>query len=474
MPDWLGLYHRLPGPPRSLAASVRGYQLRRWRYGPETERLAEAARERETWPPERWEAWRQERLAEVLRRAATEVPYYRRQWADRRRRGDRGSWEELANWPLLRKESVRATPAAFLAEDCDRRRMLHLRTSGSSGTPIQLWRSRRTDRAWYALFGARNLGWNGVSRADRWAILGGRLVAPFAQRRPPFWVWNAGLQQLYLSSYHLAPRNVPDYLDAVRRWRPTFMLGYPSSMHALARSVLELGLEPPALKVAISNAEPLFEHQRQAIAAAFGCPVRDTYGMVELVAAASECQAGTLHLWPEVGIVEVLRDETAQSLAEGQTGRFVCTGLLNADMPLIRYAVGDRGALASATEACRCGRSLPALQAIEGRLDDVLLTPDGRRIGRLDPVFQGDLAVSEAQIVQESLERIRVRFVPAAGYAAGHGQEIIRRLRARLGDVEVVLEPVEQLPRSAGGKLRGVVSQLTSGDGDAALRDARR
>jgi phenylacetate-CoA ligase len=148
-------------------------------------------------------------------------------------------------------------------------------------------------------------------------------------------------------------------------------------------------------------------------------------------------------------------------------GRLVCTALLNTDMPLIRYDVGDRGALASQAGTCPCGRSLPCLQKMDGRSDDLVLTADGRRIGRLDAVFQADLAIVEAQLVQESRQRLRVRFVPASGYTNRHGREVARRLRERVGDMDIELEPVNHIPRSPRGKLRGVISKLAPSEASA-------
>ena len=81
----LRLYYRLPAPARSIAATLEGYYLRWWRYGPMSERLMQEAIEREHWTAEQWRAWRDERLAYVLERAATLVPYYRDQWSARRR-----------------------------------------------------------------------------------------------------------------------------------------------------------------------------------------------------------------------------------------------------------------------------------------------------------------------------------------------------------------------------------------------------
>ena len=114
MSNWLKLYHHLPYPLRVLTASARGYSLRRWRFGPETERLVEEAFEREHWSLERWKDWQEERLAYVLNRAATKVPYYRDHWLARRRKNDRASWEYLENWPILKKEPLRAHPHAFV------------------------------------------------------------------------------------------------------------------------------------------------------------------------------------------------------------------------------------------------------------------------------------------------------------------------------------------------------------------------
>lgn len=454
----LRLYRCLPASTRSAAASMHGYHIRSWRYGRETERLVQEALEREQWGPAHWREWQEERLVRLLHHAATSVPYYRDEWLARRRRGDRSSWEELANWPVLKKEAVREHPRAFVADGCDVRRMFHEHTSGTTGKSIDLWWSRRTVRTWYALFEARWRHWHGVSRRDRWAILGGQLVTPVAQRRPPFWVWNVALNQLYMSSYHLAPDLIPFYLDALQRHRVRYLWGYSSSLYALAQEALRLGRSDLRMAVALTNAEPLFAYQRHAIAEAFHCPVRETYGMAEIVAAAGDCQSGQLHLWPEVGWLEVLEGD--QAAEDGRVGDLIGTGLLNVDMPLIRYRVGDRGARQSAEIPCPCGRTLPRLAAVEGRQDDVLHTVDGRRIGRLDPVFKADLPVREAQIIQEALAKVRVRYVPAPEFGPASARSIITRLQARMGAVEVILEPVSEVPREANGKFRAVICRI--------------
>jgi phenylacetate-CoA ligase len=419
--------------------------------------VAEAL-EREQWSSERWRSWQEEQIAILLHHAATRVPYYRDRWEERRRKGDRVSWEYLDNWPVLEKESLRENPLAFLADGRDRRRMYHLQTSGTTGKSLELWWSKRTARAWYALFEARVKRWNSVSTAERWAILGGQTVTPVNQSKPPFWVWNSALNQLYMSSYHLAPRLIPHYIEALRSYEIKYLLGYTSSLYAVAQEILLSGRQRLKMAVVITNAEPVLDHQKEAIGEAFQCPVRETYGMAEIVVAASECHEGHMHLWPEAGLLEVLKDNRAAQA--GIAGHLVCTGFLNQDMPLIRYRVGDSGSVCDAGALCSCGRTLPVLASIEGRADDVLYTKDGRRVGRLDPIFKGRLPIREAQIIQESLNRVKVRYVPAPDFTLDAGRSIIEQLQMRMGAVEVTLEQMHELPRGANGKLRAVICNL--------------
>lgn len=452
----LSLYHRMPRSTRSIVASARGYYLRWWRYDKQTERLVEEALERDYWTKTQWDDWRQERLSYILHRAATKVPYYRDMWSKRRQNGDRSSYEYIENWPILEKQTLRERNWDFIADDRNPRFMFRDHTSGTTGTSLDIWLTRETVKYWYALTEARWKRWYGVSRQDRWAILGGQLVTPVSQQEPPFWVWNSGLNQLYLSSYHLCSDAVRWYLDAISKYRVTYLLGYPSAIYTLALEAQRLDRKDFTLDVVIANAEPLYDHQRHAIARAFACPVRETYGMAEVVAAAGECEEGSLHYWPEVGLIQT--GTTANDL----NSDFICTGLINADMPLIRYRVGDSGSLRPVE--CACGRHLPLIRNVEGRSDDLLYTIEGRQIGRLDPVFKSKLPIVEAQIIQKSLTMVKVRYVPANDFSNDTLATLRRRIQERMGQLEVTFERVPAIPRTARGKFRAVVSELSAED----------
>ena len=64
------------------------------------------------------------------------------------------------------------------------------------------------------------------------------------------------------------------------------------------------------------------------------------------------------------------------------------------------------------------------------------------------------------QYEQETLERVRVRYIPADGFSVADARSIVERLRQRMGDIEVILEATDSIPRGANGKFRAVICQL--------------
>ena len=130
-------------------------------------------------------------------------------------------------------------------------------------------------------------------------------------------------------------------------------------------------------------------------------------------------------------------------------------------VPLLRFAIGDTAIASRETDACLCGLPFPVIEAIVGRVDDVLCTPDRGLIGRLDTVFKGlPNSIVEAQIVQTSAEIIVLRVVPdRSRYRPEHARQLVRQMRGRLGQVVAIeVEEVSEIPRSANGKIRSVIN----------------
>jgi phenylacetate-CoA ligase len=137
----------------------------------------------------------------------------------------------------------------------------------------------------------------------------------------------------------------------------------------------------------------------------------------------------------------------------------VVTTLSRTYQPLIRFRLGDVAAWSS--EVCACGRAMPIIKEVLGRIEDVIVGPDGRQMVRFHGVFVNQPHVLEGQIIQESLDVIRVKVVPVEGFDEEDVQDITHRIQQRLSEkVKVEVETVAEIPRTKAGKFQAVISNI--------------
>jgi len=403
-------------------------------------------------------ARQRDRLDHLLRRARAHVPYYR----DLAPLAEHRDPEEalartLAAIPPLEKPAYRDQPRAFLARDVPRRRLRRGRTSGTTGSALPLWYTPTTLAEEYATVWRLRRS-TGVEVDSPHLSFTGQTIVPVHQQRPPFWRTNAWSGQTLFSIYHMAPANLRAYVEAVHAAPANYAQGYPSSIHLMARALLDAGRPLPRgrLKAVFTSSESLLAFQRRTIEQAFGAPVRDRYGVSEFDASMVECPAGRLHVDMEFCIVEV---EVQEETPDYERGPLLITGLAGEATPRFRYRIGDVGTRSK--QACPCGRPGQVFLEVDGRVEDYVRTPDGRLVGRMDHVFKEQLDVAEAQILQGDPRAIEVRIVPRASWSEASERSVVKEIRARLGDeiaVSVVL--VGEIPREANGKFRAVKSAV--------------
>jgi phenylacetate-CoA ligase len=198
---------------------------------------------------------------------------------------------------------------------------------------------------------------------------------------------------------------------------------------------------------------------REALEAAFRCQVLDRYGAVEGCVFAGQCEHGRYHVSLDVGIVEIL-DSKGDPCEPGERAEIVCTGLMNTLQPLIRYQIGDVSSWAL-DQTCLCGRHTPILDRIEGRVEDVCLTRDGREITRFTHVFKGMVTIRQAQVVQQEPDLFVVYVVPGEGFGDLETAKITENMRQHVGDARIRVERVPEIPLSASGKFRPTLCKLT-------------
>jgi phenylacetate-CoA ligase len=451
------IYSRLPRAGQDLAASAFGVYRHWLRFGHGYDALLTGYRQREFWSREALTMFEQQRLVSLLTAAAAHVPHYRETWSAEEKSAARAG--RLTDLPLLSKDPIRAAPDKFARDDRRPRPRFTFNTSGSSGTPISTYWTASEVRESRALREARSGNWAGTSFREGRATFSGRMVVPNPNSTGPFHRFNRAEDQVYFSAFHLSARTAPQYVEALRRHRTQWLTGYAVSYYLLARHILDLGLEVPPLKAVITTSEKVTPQMRAVMEQAYRCRVFEEYSTVENAVFASECEHGRLHVSTDSGLVEILRPD-GSPCGPGESGEVVATSFVRQHQPFIRYRLGDMAAWDDAP--CPCGRQFPVLKEVLGRMEDVVVGPDGRQMVRFHGIFVGLPAVVEGQIVQETLDRIRVKVVPGAGYADTERAEIASRIRQRLGDVQVVLEEVTSIPRTKAGKFKAVVSLLNA------------
>lgn len=395
-------------------------------------------------------------LKKLLCHAQDTVPYYRGLFRQKRFNPENlRSIEALAELPLLGKETVRTGANELLSNRFSTGSLIPLNTSGTSGKSLRVFVDLESRRRTYSFTG-RFHRWAGLENSRHNITLGGRTIIPVAKRNRTFWRYNAAMDNYLFSTYHLSDGTLPLYIEKIREIRPQFIESYPSAVYLLARFMDERSLDGIYPRAVITSGETLFDYQREVIERVFRCRVFDQYGCTEQALFVSQCEQGSYHVHPEYGIVEIL-DDNDRPLGAGKAGRVVCTSFVNQAMPLIRYDLGDVAEWDA--QSCGCGRHFPVIKKIVGRQDDYIVTPDGKKIGRLDPIFKGVTSIKNAQIVQTGIHAIELNIVPCITYNSSDEKLIVDEFRKRVGaDMSIKVNMVDSLQKTNNGKIKAVIS----------------
>lgn len=448
---------------QNLGLSLYGYAYKRERLGGRFADHVRAFQSRDRMGPAGMRDYLRGALQRTLLSAYREVPAYRSAWSALDiSEQDLSDFDAsaLSSLPITTKEDVRSRTADYLSSAAATRDdVCRYQTSGSTGTPLTCSYTVDAHRAFLAAREVRSFRWAGTTLLGSRSMLGGRSILPQSHAGPPFHRYNLAEKQVYLSAYHIGPDTAESYLEALNRYRPDVLTGYAHAHYTLAVLLrsrgLRLSYEPKAL---VLSSEKTTDEMRDVMQDVFRAPAFEEYGAIENVALITQCERGGMHANQDFGIVEIV-DEDGRPCPPGRAGRLVSTGLLNPVQPLIRYETGDWAVWSSRT--CPCGREhLPLVEEIVGRLQDAIVTPDGRRMVGFYRIFNG-LPIREGQVIQHSLTDLEVRIVADAGFEQTHVDTLEKRIRdERMGDVRVRVRRVETIPRTERGKFRMIVSHV--------------
>jgi phenylacetate-CoA ligase len=390
------------------------------------------------------------------------VPFYRALFESRGATPDGiREPEDLTKLPILRRGDLQGRR--------DRLTTHHLgphisrQTSGTTGEPLMFGFGLDSEH-WRHALRLRAYEWAGFRPGDKAVYFwGARLPSP-----PPWKTRAKTALDRRLHREHHIPCDVmsedrlAETVEHIRRARPEVLVTYAQAGAELARYINRNDLRTWRTMSVVCGAERLLPRDRDDLQAAFGPRVFDTYGCREVMLIGAECEAHRgFHLSLENLVVEIVITEgdVQRPAREGETGEVVITDLHNLAMPFIRYANGDI-ATAGSSRVCTCGRTLPRIEAVQGRLSETLRDGQGAAVSGLAISFLfHDVAgaVRQFQAVQHKDHSVSINLVPTGALAPSQIAAIHQSSMRLLRGVPVRINVVPDLPRSQAGKHRLVV-----------------
>jgi phenylacetate-CoA ligase len=411
-----------------------------------SERRVQTLLAQERLPQERREAITSQLLLETVRTAIRRIPGYGRvKEADLHRGNVRDVLVE--RFPIIGKSELIGRPADYYPHGNSPRPWTIVgRTSGTSGTPLEVFRSLESV-LWENAFVERHFRWSGYRPGMRRAYLRGDLIVPIEQTAPPYWFLNRYKNQMIVSSRHLREGCVDDIVDMLSRFAPYMMEAYPSTAYELAL-LLEKRNTSLHIPYLYTGSEPLYPHQRELIAARLGTCVMDHYGMAE---------HGSLHVNTDYSYVEIV-DECGKP-TDGE-GYVVGTTFHNGLMPLLRYRMSDRTRWRQT--ACACGRTYPVIEPVTGKYEDTLYGSRGQRISPsvVTFAFKSLRGIKYSQVAQTGEGTWEIRVVPEASFNEGERNRLIENVRHLVDPgIHVTVREVAEIARTSAHKYRWIVNE---------------
>ncbi len=459
----------IPVPPSRAANPVRWrafmstFEQTHWTITRDVERYYETLNATQWLSRSQVKELQDEKLRRLIRHAYRSVPYYRTRMQDAKLRPEdiRGQ-DDLHKLPFLTKDDVRKhLHFDIMADGVKHADILKITTSGSTGEPFVCYADRsQLEFRWAATL--RSQEWTGYRFGDPtvrlWHQTLGMTKKQAFQEHADAWFAN----RTFIPVFEMTDAKLEEMIALICEKRPVLIDGYAEAFDFLAQYLATRGGMPFRPKALMSSAQSLPQKSREIIEAGFGCKVFDKYGSREFSGIAYESDAHNGHLVVAEGyIVEVLVD--GRPAKPGEVGEVVITDLNNFCMPFIRYRIGDL-AEALADEPSTCGRGLPRIGDIQGRVQSIIQGTDGRFVPGTffaHALKEYDYALKRFQVVQEEPNAIRFRVVKGGRYSDEVLDEVKALIREYLGpDLRIDVEFAENIEMVRTGKRLASVSKL--------------
>jgi len=235
------------------------------------------------------------------------------------------------------------------------------------------------------------------------------------------------------------------------------LFSYGSYLEILIGYMIKNNVTWPGIRVILFGADALRPTVRKVIEETFQCPVYGEYVSSEFSVIGFECEAHQgYHLNTDICCVDVI-DANDEPVDAGEKGELIISNLFNKATVLLNYRMGDLAVKGG--NDCPCGRTLPMINELIGKIDDVVSLPNGHQLTRrsFNMVFLERKDIYQYQIIQESLDTVVMKVVTPRKDIDVFSRELKRDLRLILPpEVAVGIECVDHVKPEKSGKIKMV------------------
>jgi phenylacetate-CoA ligase len=407
-------------------------------------------------------------LYKIMEYSFRKIPYYRNLNINFDSFKEDTIFEDIKNIPFLTKKELREQFNKLYIVHPKLKRIYPNTSGGSTGEPTKFIQDNYYSD-WSAATKILFDGWAGRKIGDAEMQLWGSTRDILGQtesikHRLANWTGNLKI----LNSFKMSNEDMHRYIDEINNFRPKLILAYVQSIYELSKYIKNNKLDVYSPGAIMTSAGILYQKYRELIQVVFECPIYDRYGSREVGDMACECEKHDgLHLNVFNHFIEII-DKDGNNCRLGEIGEVVVTTLRNYTMPLIRFKIGDMAILSK--KKCSCGRGLPMIENLIGRITDVFKTREGRIIPaeyfiHFIGVALNKGSIKKFQVIQEKEDYIIVKLVLDDRELFIKNKkdfdEITEKIKLVMGtDAKVEYELVDDIPATQSGKYRYTISKV--------------
>lgn len=451
------LYNIVPNFLQNLMITLYNIKAYKIRYGGSYKMYREEKKRNRNLSLKELEKYQAERYKKLIEFAIQHSAYYQKSLGSITGATDIAHINQL---PIVNKETLRQNISSIVVQTTEK--LEKSKTGGTTGKSLEVQNFARNSQERFAFlddFRSR-FGYE-LGKKTAW-FSGKNLLTLKDINKNRFWKTDFIHKVRYYSTFHIKEDFLKYYVEDLIKYKPEYLVGFPSTILEIAKYGLAKGYEfpPDTVKAVFPTAETITSEMRDKIERFFKTKLYDQYASSEGAPFIFECINNKLHLELQSGVFEVL-DENNQPT---QSGKLVVTSFTNEGTPLIRYDIGDSITLEDESIICSCGNNNPLVKEILGRIDDYIYSPENGKINIINVAnaVKDIVGVINYKVIQNELNNITLLIVKDDNlYDVSQEAKFLSNWRERVGQkMNINIEYTQNIKVEKSGKYRVIENNI--------------